>query len=266
MDIFDTHFHLLEDDDIEAIHGEANSAGVTRLMLAGAPVNRMEPTLNRIKAYPYIYAAAGVHPHDAHNFDGNISRYEDFLKQTQVVSVGEVGLDYHYMNSDKSTQTKVFSDFLDLANQWKYPVVVHCRDAFEDCYALLERHLAGRSRFVIHCFTGTEEWARRFLDLNGYISFNGIMTFRRSDDIRKVLQKVPIERVLFETDSPYLAPVPHRGKKNRPAYMPYIVNRAAEVLDMPPEELIRVSTANALSFFGITDTTCTSAAETSSVE
>ncbi len=251
MNIFDTHFHLQEEDDLDGMMQRAEAAGVNRFVLAGAPVSVIADTLRRIGQNGSIYAAVGVHPHDADNFDGEIASYSAYLDWPRVVAIGEIGLDYHYVTAEKAVQRRVFESFLDLAACRHLPVVVHCRDAFEDCYDLIKQTLKGRVPFVVHCFTGSKAWAQRFIDIGGFLSFNGIMTFKRSDSVRDVLRSVPRDRILFETDSPYLAPVPMRGKRNEPAYMTHIIARAAEELDLPVEALIDLSTSNALRFFNI---------------
>ncbi|MDP7396607.1 MAG: TatD family hydrolase [Lentisphaeria bacterium] len=251
MEIFDTHFHLAPGDELGAIAARALAAGVTRLLVAGAAVGEAEAVLGQVAAVPAVFAAVGVHPHEAGKFDGDIGYYRGLAGHRRVRAIGEIGLDYYYDNAPCDTQKAVFRQFLELARETGLPAVVHCRDAYDDCYALLAECLDG-GPFVVHCYTGTVEWAQRFLALGGHLSFTGILTFPRSDDVRAAFHSVPLDRLMFETDSPYLAPVPLRGRVNEPANVAHIVTYAADVLEMPAAELAAVTTTNALEFFGIT--------------
>lgn len=251
MNIFDTHFHLNPEDDLDSMVKRALDKGITRMLVAGSTMSETETMLNRISAYNDIYAAVGVHPHEAKEFDDDISHFRLLAQNSKVKAIGEIGLDYYYDNSPADLQQTVFASFLDLAFETRLPAIVHCRDAFEDCYRLIHQTLRGKLPFVIHCFTGSQDWAQRFMDIGGYLSFNGILTFKKSENIRTVLKGIPLDRLLFETDSPYLAPDPLRGKKNEPANMVYIVERAAAELGMNSNELAEITTNNALRFFEI---------------
>ena len=249
--IFDTHFHLSPDDDLAALVARAAEAGVTRATVAGAKAGQMPAMVERVAGHAGVYLAVGVHPHDAVNFDDDIALYRQLAGGEQVRAIGEIGLDYHYDFSPPERQKEVFAAFLDLQRELGMPSIIHCRDAYEDCLDMLSSHLGGDLPFVVHCYTGTLEWAREVLKLGGYVSFTGIMTFKRADEIREVLAAMPQDRIFLETDSPYLSPVPLRGRRNEPAHMPHIVQRAAEVLEMDVQELADLTTANAMRFYGI---------------
>jgi TatD DNase family protein len=249
--LFDTHFHLTDDDDACELIARAEAAGVGWLTLAGAPAGRMEELLERIRPFPNVYAAVGVHPHDAEKFDDNIALYRQLSDDAQAVAIGEVGLDYFYDTAPKVRQKAVFGAFLDLAAETGQPVVIHCRDAFDDCYELLTSHLPDQHPFVIHCYTGPVEWVERMLAIGGFISFTGIMTFKKAEDVRAAMREVPLDRLMFETDSPYLAPIPFRGKRNEPAYVRHVVEFAAEHLGVAYDELVEKTTQNAFRFYGI---------------
>ncbi len=251
MDIFDTHFHLLPEDDLSSIVRNAAAAGVTRMLVAGTESQYTETMLRRISDYPEVFAAIGVHPHEAQKFDGDLTPFRRMSGHTKVKAIGEIGLDFYYEYASHEVQIRVFNQFLELANEVERPVIIHCRDAFDACYDCLKTSIDRDAGFVIHCYTGTLDWAKRFIELGGYLSFTGILTFKNSDEIRDVMGLVPLDRLMFETDSPYLAPVPFRGKRNEPAFTKYIVERAAEELSIDYEKLIDISTTNARRFFKI---------------
>ncbi len=251
MYIFDSHFHLSPEDDICAIIQRANKSGVNGLFVAGASIENTETLLNEISDFQNVNTAIGVHPHDAINFT-TLDLFERNVSHPSVKAIGEIGLDYFYDNSPKEIQIGVFKTFLKLANKTKLPVIIHCRDAFNDCYDIIKQTLSGDIRFVIHCFTGSIEWAEKFVALGGYLSFNGIITFKKSEEIRMVLKKIPKNKLLFETDSPYLTPVPFRGKKNEPAFLIHIIEKAADILEISVDELAQLSVRNAKIFYNLT--------------
>lgn len=252
--IFDTHFHLTATDCLEDMVNDARRVGVEHMLIAGAEPHRIANVVTAAVRTPSVYCAVGVHPHQADEFDGQVGMYRDLIaNHADVRAIGEIGLDYHYNYAAHDVQKSTFRAFLELAGECQLPVIIHCRDAWDDCATMLANNWQRGMPFVIHCFTGTIEWAERFLDMGGYLSFNGIITFKRADDVRSVLQQVPHNRIFFETDSPYLAPVPFRGKPNAPAMMPYIIEHAAQVLSLDAQRLADITTANARQFFGIRD-------------
>ncbi|MFT5130644.1 MAG: TatD DNase family protein [Rhodothermales bacterium] len=251
QNIFDTHFHLTPDDDLSAMMTRASAAGVTRATVAGAKPAGMAEMAERVDGHPGVYLAAGVHPHDAQDFTDNIELYRELAGRDQVRAIGEIGLDYHYDFSPRERQREVFGVFLDLARELDLPCIIHCRDAYEDCLEMLSSHLGGKVPFVVHCYTGTLEWAQEVLKLGASISFTGIMTFKTAEEIRDVLAAMPHDRVFLETDSPYLSPMPLRGRRNEPAHMPHIVERAADVLGLGAQETADLTTANAMQFYRI---------------
>ncbi len=247
----DTHFHLEPEDDLDAMVAAAREAGVVWMLVAGAPVGQMATVLERIDPHPMVYAAAGVHPHEADQFDGDMALYERLAEHPRVKAIGEIGLDYHYDFSDRARQRQVLAQFLALAAKTGKPAILHTREADADVYRLLQEHLPPGHPFVVHCFTGTVEWARRYVELGGWLSFTGILTFPKAENVRDAMRAVPLDRLMFETDSPYLAPKPFRGKRNQPAFVVHTVAHAAETLGLPAEELATLTTANAGRFFGV---------------
>lgn len=250
--LFDTHCHLEPEDDPAGMVARASAAGVTEMLIAGAKPELIAAMLARIAPFPGVYAAVGVHPHEAGKWDGELAPYRAWATHPQVRAIGELGLDYFYNDGPKDMQQRVFRAFLQLAKATGKPAIVHCREAYEDVYTCLHEELGGAHPFVIHCFSGTVEWAQRYLALGGYLSFTGIITFPKAGDLRAVLPHVPLDRLMFETDSPYLTPVPFRGKRrNEPSLLPHVVATAATVLGLTPDALASSSTAAARRFYSL---------------
>lgn len=249
-DVFDTHFHLYPDDDLSGLLARAAQQRVSRLLVAGAAPENLGWMVEATADHPGLYGAVGLHPHNASAFDGEIEPYREWLLQPHICAVGEIGLDYFYDRAPQEQQHASFEAFLQLARETNQPCVVHCREADEDCFAMLRDILDG-GRFVVHCFTSTREWAYRYLDIGGYLSFTGILTFKRSDALRELVSSLPGDRIFFETDSPFLAPVPHRGKRNEPALVPLVVSCAAAARGEDPVALNDQATENAIRFFGL---------------
>jgi len=258
MELFDTHFHYYrEDGDVLAYAGKARRAGVRYLLATAA--NLVESRLARDFAGQTAdcWFSAGVHPHEASSFAGDISMFNEFLKEPGLAALGEVGLDYFYENSERALQEKVFSAFAGMALENELPLVVHCRDkndsqeAYSDSFPILSDFSRQGGRFVLHCFTGTDDWCRKFLGLGAFISVGGIVTFPKAANVRRLLEIVPDDRLLLETDSPYLAPVPHRGRRNHPEYLAVVAKFVAEQKGISEDELAVLTTSNAFRFFKI---------------
>lgn len=253
--LFDTHLHLSADADSASFLAAARGAGVSRFLLAGTSLAGSRAMLSLAGAHcPGVFAAAGVHPHEAAAFQPDeLPEFAALLADPLVVAVGEIGLDFHYDFSPRECQGRVFAAFLDLAVRLDKPVVIHCREAFDACHrAVLEIH-GGRTPLIIHSFTGTPDEAEQWLAVGAYLSYNGMVTFQRADNIRASLAVVPPDRLLLETDSPYLAPVPFRGKPNCSAYLPYVAARIAQERQTSMEEIARLTTANARRAFRLTE-------------
>ncbi len=246
-ELFDSHFHLYPEDDAESLVARARENGVAGFLAAAGNLGEAR-FLAQLAPRLGLFYAAGVHPHAAAEFDGDIAPFQELILAGGAAAVGEIGLDYHYNHSPPAVQRRVFGRFLALARECDLPVVVHCREAEEDCYAILRDAAVRPGSFVVHSFTGAPVWAERFLDLGAFLSFNGIITFRRADNVREILRLIPEDRMLAETDSPYLAPVPHRGRRNEPALVRFVVQRMAEERNLPFAEIARLTTANAHRF------------------
>ncbi len=199
--------------------------------------------------YEHIFYTSGVHPHHAKDFvaERDLALIRQALAHPKCKGVGEIGLDYHYMNSPKDTQQRVFEAQLLLAKELGLPAVVHCREAVEDVWTIV--HHVQPEKLVIHCCTERWEDVRRFVDAGYLLSFTGIVTYPKSDEIRATVKACPLERMMVETDAPYLAPVPHRGKRCEPAHVTETAQKIAEIKGVDLAEVNRVTTANAMEFF-----------------
>lgn len=234
--LVDSHAHLdfdVFDADRAAVIRSAFDDGV-RIILnicLGPEKEKFEKSLAIAELHPDIYAAVGVHPHDADRMtDSCMELLQAYTANPKVVCIGEIGLDYYYDHSDRKRQVEVFGNLLDLAIKNNLPVSIHTRNAFEDTYRLLaEKKVFERVGGIIHCFTGTASEAEKFLNLGAYISFSGVVTFKKAASIAESAKVVPLDRLLIETDSPYLSPEPHRGKRNEPMFVRYVANALAAI-------------------------------------
>jgi TatD DNase family protein len=226
---------------------EAAEAGVVRLVNVGTDVDHSRRAIEVARAFDGVWATAGVHPHEAgEGLDG----LEALLDDGDVVAVGECGLDYHYLHSPVEDQRRVFADHIALARARGLALVVHTREAWDDTFDILEAE-GPVDRVVFHCFTGGPDEARRCIDLGAHLSFSGIVTFPSAPELREAARLCPSDRILVETDAPYLAPVPHRGRPNRPALVAVVGEAVAIERGVAAEELAQVTTANAAALYGI---------------
>jgi TatD DNase family protein len=229
----DAHCHVVDDEAL----ADAEAAGVTRFVAVGTDAASSAAMVDVAARHPNVRATAGVHPHDAAAAD--LAAVEVLLGQ--VVAVGECGLDYHYDHSPRDVQREVFAAQIAMARRHGLPLVVHTREAWDDTFAVLGAAPAGPTMF--HCFTGGPDEARRALDLGGHLSFSGIVSFPKASDVRAAAALCPVDRLLVETDSPYLAPVPHRGRANRPALLPAVGVALAEVRGVKPQVVAEITWA-----------------------
>lgn len=245
---FDNHCHLtsLKQEPEQAVEA-ARAAGVSRLLTVGCSVADSVAAVEIASRFPDVWATAGVHPHDAK--DG-LDGLEPLLDHADVVAVGECGLDYHYDYSPRADQAASFVRQIALANQRDLALVIHTREAWQDTFDILDRE-GIPDRTVFHCFTGGPDEATAAVARGAYVSFSGIVTFKTAEDLRRAVLVTPLDRILVETDSPYLAPVPHRGKPNQPANVAVVGEFVADLLDQPIERFARTTTANANALFGL---------------
>jgi TatD DNase family protein len=240
--------------EVEAVIERARAAGVETIIAVGG-AGDMSSNTEAVKlagAFPNVYATVGMHPHDAKDVGADeLQTLRELAARSKVIAVGETGLDFYYSHSPHDTQQRVFAQFIHMARETELPIVVHERDAAPQATELLRTEGGGNLRGVIHCFTGNYEAARAYLDLGFYLSFTGIITFKNADPLRDVVRRVPLERMLVETDSPYLTPVPHRGKRNEPAFVRLVAETIGKVKELAVEDVARVTTENVKHLFHI---------------
>ena len=242
---FDNHCHLSENPEEEIL--KARKALVAGFINVGTDFETSSEAIEKAKIFPDVWATAGVHPHEARK---GIDGIEDLLEDSNVVAVGEAGLDYHYDHSPREDQKKVFAQQIELANKSELPLVIHTREAWEDTFKILDSEGVPKS-IVFHCFTGGTIEAKECLERGAYLSFSGIITFKKSESLREAASECPLDRAMIETDSPYLTPVPFRGKKNEPANVVLVGQELAYLQDKSPEEIALATTQNALDFYGL---------------
>ncbi|MDD6278967.1 MAG: TatD family hydrolase [Oscillospiraceae bacterium] len=251
--IFDSHAHYADsafDDDREQLLAELPSKGVYRVMLASSSVEDTSVNSDLSQKYDYIYAAAGVHPESV---DTNPENYIEIIERTvknnpKIRAIGEIGLDYHYEGFDRDKQAELFCRQLELAGELELPVIVHSRDATEDTLRILKKyHPIG----VVHCFSGSAETAEEIIRLGMYIGFTGVLTFRNAKKALRALEAVPNDRLLLETDCPYMAPVPFRGNRCDSSMIAYTAEKAAEIKGMTAQEILNITTENAKRMYNI---------------
>jgi TatD DNase family protein len=243
----DNHCHLRADDPQAIV--EARAAGVTRLITVGTDLAHSTVAAEVAAAHDGVWATAGVHPHDASQ---GIDGIAALLDLPQVVAVGEAGLDYYYDHSPREVQQSVFAAQIALAHARELPLVIHTRDAWDDTFRILDREGVPR-RTVFHCFTGGRDEAVAAVERGVLLSISGIVTFKTAHDVREAVVATPLERLLVETDSPYLAPVPHRGKPNRPAWVPLVGAAIATLKACPVDQVEALTWANAAAFYALDD-------------
>jgi len=257
MRLFDTHAHLhFPDyaDDLDAVLERAHAAGVCGMVTIGTDRETNQAVVALARRLPNVWATVGIHPHDAGDaVEADFAEIEELARsEKKVVGIGEMGLDYFRNLSPPEAQRQVFRRQIHMARDLGKPVVIHCRDAHDDALAILADERAGEIGGVMHCFSGDVEIARRCLDLGLFISLAGPVTYKNARALPEVARFVPDDRLVVETDCPYLPPTPHRGKRNEPAYVALTAAFVAELRGVDPEALGATITANAATLFGIT--------------
>ncbi len=251
--IIETHCHLdyLNHRPLDDIISDAQAKGVQKIITIGVSPNALANVFALSQTYHNVYGALGVHPHDSKDYNLDADRFiQQHLDNKKIVAIGEIGLDYHYNLSDKNTQIKVFSQQLEMASKHNMPIVVHTRDADSDTQELLLKYAPNLpAKGVIHSFTSGKALAKSALDLGFYIGINGIVTFNKAENVQDIARYIPLDRLLLETDSPYLTPVPYRGKDNEPMYIPFIAEKIAELKGIEVEALLKQAYTNANNLF-----------------
>jgi len=249
----DTHAHLDlfgADEDIRKIISKARDRGVKRIVAIGDDLDSSRRVAGLTEQFARVYGATGIHPHNADGVDKNtIDQIWAVSNQPKIVAIGETGLDFYRMNSAKDNQISSFKTQGELSKHLGLALIIHCRDAYPELIDLLKEMDLGEKRFVIHCFSGTKENAKELLSMGAYISFAGNVTFANAEKLRDVVDEVPLERILLETDCPYLAPHPNRGDKNEPSMLPQIAEIVAAKKDVDLNLLMNATTKNAKELF-----------------
>jgi TatD DNase family protein len=253
MKIFDTHSHYADhafDEDREQVLAELPDKGVELVMLAASDMRDSLANSELAAKYSYVYASAGIHPESVDDTpDDYLDRLREIISSNpKVKAVGEIGLDYHYEDYDREKQILFFRQQLELAAELDMPVIVHSRNATEDTIEILKEY---RPRGVVHCFSGSAETAKEVIKLGMYIGFTGVLTFKNAKKALKALAEVPMDRLLLETDCPYMAPEPFRGRRSDSSMIAYTAAKAAEVKGLPVEELIDITCRNGMKMYGI---------------
>jgi TatD DNase family protein len=239
--LIETHCHLdyLKELPLEEIRQKISEAGIQKVITIGVDPGNLDKVLELSERYSEVYFTQGIHPHDAKDAtEIEFKKIAERASHPKMVAVGEIGLDYHYNNSPQAIQREQFEKQLQIAVDQDLPVVIHTREADEDTRHILKNFSSALKRKgVLHSFTSSRELAEFALAEGFYLGFNGIITFKKAENVQEVVRLTPVEQILFETDSPFLTPVPHRGKENAPYYLPFIVEKIAELKNLPREKL-----------------------------
>lgn len=254
--IFDTHAHYNDrqfDEDRAELLDSMPAGGVGLIMNACSNLGEMNGIITLCEKYPFMYGAVGIHPEDVDTAsDGYLDEIAAYAKHPKIKAIGEIGLDYHWTTETKAEQQRILSEQTELARELKLPVIIHDREAHGDCIRILKEHKVWECGGVFHCYSGSAEMVRTVTEeLGMYVSFGGSLTFKNSVKPRLAAQAVPLDRLLIETDSPYLAPVPYRGKRNSSLYLPQIIELLSQLRGITPEETERITTENGKRLFKI---------------
>jgi TatD DNase family protein len=253
--LFDTHVHVNAEqfnEDLEDVIERAKEAGVDNMVVVGFDRPTIIRAMELIETYDFMYAAVGWHPVDAIDMtEGDLQWIEELSHHPKVVAIGEMGLDYHWDKSPKDVQMEVFRKQIRLAKKVGLPIIIHNREATADIVNILKEEEASRVGGIMHCFSGSAETALECINMNYYISLGGPVTFKNAKKPKEVAAAVPLDRLLIETDCPYLAPHPYRGKRNEPSYVKLVAEQIAEIKQLTIEEVSQATTENAKKLFGI---------------
>ncbi len=253
--IFDTHAHYDDeqyDSDRDALLSGMKAAGIGNIVNVGANMRSSYTSVGLAHKYDFIYAAVGVHPSDCEELDEKkLEELRVLSRDERCVAIGEIGLDYHWPEPSPDLQKEWFVRQLDLARSEHKPVIIHSRDAAKDTVDILASENAGEIGGVVHCFSYSAEVAMECVKLGFYIGVGGVLTFKNGRKMKEVVERIPMDRIILETDCPYLAPTPHRGERNRSDYLPLVVEAMAEIRGISPEEVINITEHNAKTMYGL---------------
>lgn len=253
--IFESHAHYDDEafhEDRETLLGSLNEKGIGYVINVGANIETTKNTIVLAEKYPFIYGAAGVHPSDTAELnEENFVWLKKQCAHPKIVAVGEIGLDYYWDEPDKGIQKKWFDRQLQMAKEVNLPVIIHSREAAKDTLDMMKAAHAGDTGGVIHCFSYTKETAKEYLDMDYFFGIGGVITFQNAKKLKEAVKYIPIEKILLETDSPYLAPVPYRGKRNSSLNIPFIAKEIAEIKGIDYDDVVNITSENAKRLFGI---------------
>ena len=248
----DTHAHLFDeafDSDRNDVINRIVENKINKVVLVGFSKDTNLKAQELASKYDFIYPTAGYHPSEANDIsEADIMELEEFINKNKVYAIGECGLDYYWVKDNKEQQKWVFEEQIKLSIKYDLPLVIHCRDAVSDVYEMLKKY-ANKAKFVMHCYSGSLEMSREFIRLGGYISLGGPVTFKNAIVPKEVAKEVPLDRLLIETDCPYLAPTPYRGKRNESSYVRNVLKEISTLREMNEEELESILDQNSISFF-----------------
>ncbi|AEV70455.1 TatD family hydrolase [Acetivibrio clariflavus] len=253
--LFDTHAHYDDDkfaEDRYEVIEKAHESGVSYIINAATDVKSCEDSLAFAHRYEYVYAAVGIHPHEVGDADDNaLDKIAQLAKDSKVVAIGEIGLDYYYDFAPRELQKHWFAQQINLAKELKLPVIVHDREAHQDSLEIIKQQKANEVGGVFHCYSGSLEMAKELLNNNFYISVGGSLTFKNAKKLVEVVRWIPLDKLLIETDCPYLTPEPHRGKRNDSSYVRFVAEKVAEIKQISFETVADVTLNNAKKLFNI---------------
>ena len=246
--MIDSHCHLDHEplkSDLSNIIKRSKDVGIEKLLTISTSVESFQKIKNIINEDEIIFGTIGIHPHETDNNEISIDYIvKNFEENPKIIGIGETGLDFYYNNSDKEKQIKSFKKHIEASIKTNSPLVVHSRNAEDETFEILNKYQGEKLKILMHCFTGSKNFAEKLLKLNAFFSASGIITFKNSMDLQETFKILPLEKILIETDSPYLAPVPNRGKKNDPSFLIYTAQKLAEIKDLSKEEITKITTKN----------------------
>lgn len=256
--LFDTHTHVNVEqfnEDVDEVIKRALDYGVERMSVVGFDYPTIKRALELSDRYECIYPTIGWHPTEAGNYNDEVEAYlkELYTTRDDIVAVGETGLDYHWMEDPKEVQFEAFRRQIKLAKEVNLPITIHNRESTKDVYRILQEEGLPEAGCIMHSFGVSTKWLKKFVNLGTMISISGVVTFKNAPEVRDIAKEVPLDRLLIETDAPYLSPEPNRGKRNEPSYVRFVAEEIAKVKEMSVEEIAEITTANANRFFNLED-------------
>ena len=251
--MIDTHSHInmIQELSLQGIINNAVNNGIEKIIVPAASVSDLEDVQELVQKYDNVYGLLGIHPSEVKDWKDDLTdKIKEFAKSKKICGIGKIGLDYYWDKSFVDLQKEVFIKQIKLANELNFPISIHDREAHKDTFDILKKYNNG-SKIVMHCFSGSLEFARECIKEGWYIAIGGVVTFKNAQKIKEVAKHIPIERLLLETDAPYLTPVPFRGKENQPAYVKYIAEEIAALRNTTLEEIDKITTENAMDVFNL---------------